>query len=263
MIVLCTDDTVRLVRQVDHQRQCGVMARNWGNRRFTRPAPYAPLVAAAEWHDEGWREWDEAPEVDAGGRVINFPELDRAVHAAMYRRAIAAAVERGPRVGLLVSMHGQGLYEKRMGLDGPPPPRGDRPQCEREFIADQQLLQAELRTAIGDGPGLARWAWAGYRLLQAWDVLSLYLCWHGLAHGEEWVLPRVPRRAGDDGIDIHVRPVDAACCALAPWPFAVPRLELSVPAREIRDVRYADARSLRVALAEAPVRTLELAAVPG
>jgi hypothetical protein len=263
MIVVRGGGTVRVVRQVDHQTQCGMMARAWGNTAFARPEPFGPLIDVAECHDEGWRRWDAAPQVDRHGAVINFPDLPRAIHAPMYAEGIRAAVARGPRVGLLASMHGQGLYEKRMGLDGPCPPRAGRLDCELRFLADQDLLQAELRARIGDGEALTEWAWASYRLLQAWDVLSLYVCWSGLGAGEQWLLPRVPMRVGDDGVDLRLSARDAATCVVCPWPFAVDRLDLSVPVRRIADTPYADDDTLRAAISAAPSQTLQLTAVPG
>ncbi len=262
MIVVHGGGMVRLVRQLDHQAQCGVMARAWGNGAFARPEPFGPLIEVAECHDEGWRAWDAAPQVDLAGTVTNFPDLDRAIHAPMYAEGIMMAVARGPRVGLLASMHGQGLYEKRMGLDGPCPAREGRPAAERGFLDDQERLQATLRARIGDDQALSRWAWAGYRLLQAWDVLSLYVCWHGLGRGERWVLPRVPAAIGDEGTDLKLDARDHATCVVHPWPFAVDRVDLSVPVRRIVDRSYPDEDALRAAIAHAPTQLLELAAVP-
>ncbi len=263
MIVLRTSTRIRLVRQVDHQAQCGVMARAWGNETFGRPDPYGPLIDAAECHDEGWRGQDATPHIDAAGSPVNFTDLDRAIHAPMYELGIAEAVVRGAHVGLLASMHGQGLYERRMGLDGPCPPRDRRPVYELAFLRDQERLQAELRAYIGDGAALENWAWAAYRILQAWDVLSLYLCWNGLAEGREWVLPQVPRDVGDAaGIDLRVCACDATTCTVDPWPFGVAQVDLSVPARWIDAHPYGSDAELSAAIEAAEQQELALSAVP-
>lgn len=263
MIVLCTGSRIRLVRQVDHQSQCGVMARAWGNEVFRRPEPYNALIDAADCHDEGWRGQDSAPHIDATGMPVNFPDLDRAIHAPMYELGIAEAVVRGAHVGLLASMHGQGLYEKRMGLDGTCPPREARPTYELAFLRDQERLQAELRAHIGDSDELRAWTWAAYRILQAWDVLSLYVCWNGLAEGRQWTLPRVPRTVGDDGIDIHVCARDAQTCTVDPWPFAADTVDLSVPVRWIDEHAYASDAELCAAVDSAEQELLPLTAIPG
>jgi hypothetical protein len=258
MIVVRDRGRIRLVRQVDHQVQCAQMARAWGNARFARPEPYGPVIDAAACHDEGWRACDATPHVAADGGVVDFPDLDRTIHAPMYATGIDLAAARGARAGLLVSMHGQGLYEKRLGLDGPRPERSARPPGERAFIAAQDRLQVALRAQLGDGPGLEAWAWAAYRLLQAWDVLSLYLCWHGRARGERWTLPQVPAAIGDPGVDLHVAAAGPDVCTVDPWPFGVERLDLSVPARWIPDAGYRDDAALRAAVDAAEERTLRL-----
>ena len=158
-------------------------------------------------------------------------------------------------------MHGQGLYEKRMGLDGPCPQRDGRPAYEQAFLRDQERLQAELRAHIGDGAALEAWAWASYRLLQAWDVLSLYLCWDGLDDEQEWILPQVPRRVGDAGVDIRVRPHGSAQCTLDPWPFTEDRLDLAVPATWIDAHRYASGADLCAAMDAAGPQVLAVSAV--
>jgi hypothetical protein len=50
---------------------------------------------------------------------------------------------------------------------------------------------------------------------------------------------------------------------VCPWPFAVDRLDLSVPVRRVTDTPYADDDALRAAISAAPWQTLQLTAVPG
>lgn len=248
-----------IVRQVDHQRQCGRMAESWGNATFARPAPYEPVVDAARLHDEGWRGWEGAPEVDAAGRPVDFPDLDRAVHVELYRESVAQALERGPRAGLLVSMHGQGLYESRLGLDGPPPPRAERRVLVRRWLEEQDQVQLRVRRRIG-GPAdeLQAWAWASYRLLQAWDLLSLYLLWRALPSARDGLIPKVPREVGDPGLDIHIEPVGPSACTLDPFPFSGDEVHLPVRARIVPDRPYDGHDDLRATLADADWMTLEL-----
>ncbi len=252
-----------LVRQVDHQDQCALMAAAWGNDRFARIAPWEPVVHAAARHDEGWRTWEEAPQV-RDGAPVDFTEIDRTTHVALYRRAIDDARARDPRTGLVVSMHGQGLYEGRLGLDpGPPTPRSERPHAVQEFLAEQDAVQEGLRRAIGEGPELDAWAWAAYRLLQTWDFLSLHLTWRGLLAGRETTLPQVPREAGDPGLDLRVRPDGPMACTVEPWPFSGGEVSLPVPARAVEERPYADALDLGASLEAAPWLTLAFSVRPG
>lgn len=252
MIVSRRREGLVLIRQVDHQEQCGAMARRWGNRDFARPEPYAPLELAAAVHDEGWRGWEERPAVE-GGEPVDFPDIDRRTHVALYRAGIAHALGRDPRAGLLVAMHGRGLYEGRGGLDaGPVSPRSERPPGVREFLDEQDALVERLHRRLGGGPELGAWAWAAYRLLQTWDALSLYLTWRSLPAGREGSLPQVPRGVGDPGITIRLRPAGPEACTLDPWPFAVPELALPVASRTIEDRAYRSDADLQGALDRAP-----------
>ncbi len=256
MIVSPRDGRLVMVRQVDHQDQCAAMADAWGNAAFARPEPFAPLRDAAALHDEGWRDWERAPTVDDGAPV-DFPHIDRATHVALYREGIRRAREVGDRCGLLVSLHGGGLYEGRGGLDpGPVTPRADRPPVVQRFLADQDALQAELRARITDAAD-AGWEWAAYRLLQTWDALSLHLTWRAGPSGRDGALPQVPRAAGDPGVTLRIRPDgDAGDHTIDPWPFTGDHVELPVRVREIPDRRYAADADLRDALSAAPWRTV-------
>jgi hypothetical protein len=256
VIVARTPGGLRLTRQRDHAEQCAQFARHWGNDAFRRISPWGPLVHATVIHDDGWDAHDTAPEAGPDGLPIDFPELDRRRHIALYRAGIQSACAAGTRPGLIVSLHGQGLYEKRMGLDGDPPPRADRPLHERRFIEDQEDLRARLRADL-PVDGVEDWEWAGYRLLQAWDALSLYVCWGGLDRGVTWRLPRVPReRADTDGVTLTVTATGDGGCTVDPWPFDGPEMRTTVGCVTIPPGPYAGNDDLRAAVAGAGPREL-------
>jgi len=252
-----------VVFQIDHQTQCLAAARQWGNAMFSRIHHWEPLEVAVATHDAGWAAWEAAPEVDPAGGPVDFPDLDRARHVELARAGVEAAVRRGPRVGLLVSMHCEGLYRSRLGLDGPPRPAATLPPAVRAFIADQAPIQRAARAEIGEGDGVEAWAWSAYRLMQAWDSLSLFLTWRGLPNGREWRLPAVPRAVGDRGVDLVLHPVDGRTAACRPFPFAGDAAVLPVTARVIPDRVYRSHDDLRSALRAAPVELREFRVVPG
>lgn len=256
MIVSRRAQGLVLVRQVDHQDQCALMARAWGNDDFRLPAPVAPLLAATALHDEGWRSWERAPRV-RDGRPVDFTEIDRTTHVALYGEGIRAVRGRDPLAGLLVSLHGQGLYEGRRGLDpGPATPRADRPPAVRAFLEEQDRVQDEIRATAPGGPPDPEWEWAAYRLIQTWDALSLHLTWRGLVEGREATLPQVPREAGDPGLDLRLSPGGPEGCIVHPWPFSADEVALPVAARAIADRPYEDDADLWTALGEADWLTL-------
>lgn len=252
-----------VVLQIDHQTQCGAAARQWGNDVFTRIDHWEALEVAVATHDAGWAAWEAAPEVDAEGRPVDFPDLDRARHVELARAGVDAALRRGPRVGLLVSMHCEGLYRSRLGLDGSSRPLSTLPAAVQAFIAEQAPIQQAARAEIGGGDGVEAWAWAAYRLMQAWDSLSLFLTWRGLSTGREWRLPAVPRTVGDQGVDLVLHRVDDRTAACRPFPFARDAALLPVTARVIPDRAYRSHDDLRTALRDADVEEREFRVVPG
>ena len=191
------------------------------------------------------------------GQNLGANQPDRAALAPKVASRI------GLTVALLVGMHGVGLVMRRMGLDGPMPPLAERPPPVRQLMCDWARAARVHRGVIGEGRAVAEWSWSAYRILQAIDLLSLYLTWRGLASGERWTLPRVPRIPGDEaGAAITVTPVDRVTCALDPWPFAGDRVEAPVASRIIDDRAYPDPAALADALATAPRRVVPLAVVP-
>lgn len=249
MIVARHDGRLAVVLQVDHQEQCALAAMAWGNDTFARLDPWEPVVRAAALHDEGWRAWEAAPQVDAAGRPIDFPDLDRDVHAALYRQGIDLAAAEEPLVGLLVSMHGEGLYASRPGLAGPGRDEADLSASGRAFVVEQRARQQQTLGTLGDE--WASWAADAYRLLQAWDALSLSLTWRGLAAGREGRLRAVPAGPGGPRIDIALHPLDERTARCAPWPFRDDEIVLPVRRRLIADRRYRDHGDLQQALASA------------
>jgi hypothetical protein len=257
VIVSARAEGLVIVRQVDHQAQCALMAEAWGNAAFERMEPFDPVRRSGAWHDEGWRAWEEAPEVGDSGRPIDFPEIDSVRHTALYREGIERAARGDARAGLVVSMHGQGLYERRLGLDGAPKPRAEQPAHVRVFIEEQESFQRALRAELGGGEPLDRWAWDAYRLLQAWDKLSLYLLWRGLPDGRPGSLQAVPRKAGDPGVELLLSPDGPRAAVCDPYPFAADEVALPVAARVIADRSYRSHEELREALRDAPWVTRE------
>jgi hypothetical protein len=162
MIVRDLGDAWQVVLQTDHADLSAAFARAWS----TLLPP--PLVVATERHDDGWAVWEQAPRLDADGKPINFLEVDIRSHLAFYRAGIAAITEQDEDAGLLVSMHGAGIYRQRYGLDpGLGLARAAEAQDEVDaFVAEQE---AKFGGELGDRR-------RDYELLQLFDRLSLYFC---------------------------------------------------------------------------------------
>lgn len=231
----------QLVLQPDHADLCGAFAEAWGNERFDAPRPLRSLACAAARHDDGWAVWERAPgivEESRGLRPQTFTEFRAASHVAFYRAAIAAVGEEDPYAGLLVSLHGVGLYNGRFGFN---PPARFPPEAQAQvaaFVAEQEAAQRALVARLGvDEPEL----WVNYRLLQAFDRLSLHFCMRDLERGEPALLPRVPVDYGGGDVELRVEPDGPRSVRLDPFPFRSDPAEFvlvrrRLPKRAWRDV---------------------------
>jgi hypothetical protein len=171
----------QVVLQTDHADLSAAFARSWAE-----PGPrHDSLTLAAERHDDGWAVWEQAPRVEPEtGRPLNFLDVGVPAHLTFYRACIAAVTEQDPYAGLLISMHGAGIYQQRYGRD---PGLGlTQAEAFRElvdaFVAEQEAgyLERMKQTGVGDEQ-----RWRDYELLQLYDRLSLYFCMRDVERGEE------------------------------------------------------------------------------
>lgn len=172
LIVRDAGDSWQVVLQTDHADLSAQFAASWSD-----PAELSDsLEIATRRHDDGWAVWERAPRVDGDGTPVNFLDVDVRSHLAFYRAGIAAITEQDEHAGLLVSMHGAGIYRQRYGLD---PALGLTRAPEAE--AEVEAFVAEQEAKFGGDPGEHR---GDYELLQLFDRLSLYFCMRDVEAGE-------------------------------------------------------------------------------
>jgi Protein of unknown function (DUF3891) len=170
MIVRDLGDAWQVVLQTDHADLSVAFARAW------RTPISQSLLVATERHDDGWAVWEQAPRVDGDGRPVDFLEVDVRSHLAFYRAGIAAITEQDEDAGLLVAMHGAGIYRERYGLNP-----GLGLTRAAEVKDDVDAFVAEQEATFGGEPGDR---WGDYELLQLFDRLSLYFCMRDVEAGE-------------------------------------------------------------------------------
>lgn len=215
-----------LVTQPHHAELAAQLAAHWGNDRFSKPEPLEPMILAAGEHDNGWREWDNRPTIDPEkGVPYTFATLSYVDHAKLYWRGILRAVEEDPYEGLMVCMHGVGLYKQRYGTD-PSMTRQPRDKEEKlsvaKLISDGELLQKKLRkklAATSHYRGMIDDAriWANYKLLQVFDRIALHLCWKGVV---PYTVSPVPVSYNPSKeVTIMLTPKDDEHIELSPYPF--------------------------------------------
>ncbi|MGH9123208.1 MAG: DUF3891 family protein [Acidimicrobiales bacterium] len=245
MILTRVPGGLLVVRQTDHGTQTGRFAEAWGNEAVAPPEGASDAVLAAHHHDDGWAVWERRPTIDpATSQPVQFLALTPFEHVPLYRAGIARAAQHSPSVGLLVSMHGAGLYNGRYGtmagLDARHLSESEL-ALVREFLADMEALQDRLATAGGHGSfGPERHACDDpevrrrYFLLQVWDRLSLQYAWRLAGDGS---IAPLPGSAGGSGV-LECRNDGRFALVLDPYPFCEDRMTFPVTGVVVADRSY-------------------------
>ena len=224
MIVRDQGESWQIVLQTDHADLSGAFADAW----VDRGARHASVIIAARRHDDGWAVWERSPLVDAGGAPIAFLDVHVPAHLSFYRAGIAAITDEDPYAGLLVSMHGAGIYRQRYGSDtGLSLSRAAEVQpLVDAFVEEQESGQAARTQAVGVADELR---WADYYRLQWYDRFSLAFCMR------EWDRPDgAPFAVGE----YTFSPLGPWRAQVAPYPFAEQPLRFGLVRRVLPKRRW-------------------------
>ena len=250
-----------VVRQPDHGVQTGLFASRWGNEDTPTFDPREAVIEAGIRHDNGWAAWEESPTMDPEtGQPWQFYKLTPHEHVPLYRRGIQMAADHDPTTGILVSMHGAGLYNDRYGtfrLAERNLSDAERVLVE-EFLAEQALFQQSLaeriaghtlHTHVTTDPQV----WYNYLLLQVWDRLQLQFAWRLAADGE---IGPLPRPDGSSGV-LKIANAGELAITLDPYPFDADNLVFPMAARLLPDRPYRNAEEFLAEMAKTPELHLE------
>lgn len=204
MIVLDRGPDWQVVLQPEHAELSEEVALAWADRGPRHDS----VVLAARRHDDGWATWERSPLVDGDGSPISFLDVHVPAHLAFYRSGIQSITDEDPYAGLLVSMHGAGIYRQRYGED--PGLRlthaDDVAELVEEFVAEQEASARARLDAAGVDDELR---WADYRRLQSYDRLSLLFCMRDLEREQPFELGA-----------LRIEPRGAWRIGVEPYPFA-------------------------------------------
>jgi hypothetical protein len=221
----------QVVLQTDHAELSEEVARAWADRGPRHDS----VVLAARRHDDGWATWERSPMVDAVGTPVNFLDVHVPAHLAFYRAGIAAVTDEDAYSGLLVSMHGAGIYRQRYGAD-PALALTRAPEVQElvdAFVAEQEAgyPRRSAEAGVGEEQRLA-----DYHRLQWYDRFSLAFCLRGWDEaGEAFELG-----------PFRFEPVGPWRSRVVPWPFAAAEVGCSlvrrlVPKRGWHQTEFRDA----------------------
>lgn len=232
------DGTLLLITQPDHARLAAAIVSAWDEDLLPPGLPRAVLLFAIEQHDNGWREIDTAPRLDAEtGRPYDFTTAPADVKQGIWPRGVARLAPDSPLAAALVAEHALRLHAHRR----------DDPAWQDFFPALEALRTRLLRDCDAE-TGAARDAFdRGYEMLRLGDLVSLVFCnrWSG------------PIAAG--GYRITMDGSDRLL--VSPDPFRAVCLHFEVTARAVPDRAYGSDGDLRSAFEAARVLTLHGSAV--
>jgi hypothetical protein len=230
MIVCDLGDRWQIVMQTDHADLSGAFARAWAKATEGSRS----LQIAAERHDDGWAVWEQSPICDLeAAKPVNFLDVGVRAHLAFYRAGIAAITEQDPYAGLLVSMHGAGIYRGRYGLQ---PELGltfaDTAREEVEaFVAEQESSFAARDAELGVSAEQRR---RDYELLQVYDRMSLLFCTN------DTLSPPTGEFGG-----YRFEPDGAGTVTMTPFPFEGSEQRFSLVRRLLPKHRWSDGDEFR------------------
>ena len=257
-MMVCPYDASRLllILQTDHSRIAGLLAAHWGNDHFAKVQPYSSMVLAAQEHDSGWWDWEIKPSVNEQGYPSDYigsiKHLGQGVWLDLYRHAIERVAARDLYAAYFVSMHGEALLTKGMGLLPSMPDYTGDPAVQ-EFIAQQKELRAGWLPTLLKNQALAaittdKHLWTNFNLMEVFDQFAQFVCnrypfnSQARKNGPTQTLSgiSVPVSAERPNVTLTIDVLNETEAIVRPFPFDVSPLRLSFEARLVPNRRFVD-----------------------
>jgi Protein of unknown function (DUF3891) len=224
MIIRRLGTTPLLITQPDHAQLAATIMERWQGDGFPDSPRRAAILLAIREHDNGWREVDAAPILDANsGEILDFMTLPDEDRRGVWPRGVQRLAAT-PYSAALVAQHAVHIYRRY---------RDDTAWIpffiEMEAWRDHFILQE--RSVTMDE--LLR----DYRFLRIGDLASLTFC-NGWSEAPE-----------ETGLAVTF---DSEHLAISPDPFAGERLSIEITAREMPGTRFASAREATAVFIDAP-----------
>lgn len=247
-------DRVLCLNQTTHSLMSAALCSYWGNDDFARPKPYAVVMMAIAQHDNGWSEWELAPEVRPDGYPMDFLHGPDAYEKLMlWQRGVDRAATQHPYAGLLIWRHAAWLHEMLLDqIDD-----AELIAANRRFIDGAETRLADVRALYAGDPYYTELlrdeiVEANTSLVRFGDFASLQVAM-------PWPCERtiggcsVDWAGGTVDITMHH---EGDLITFDPWPFGVDAFEIGVHGR-LLDRRYFDNnQEFQAALHAAPLHRL-------
>jgi len=251
-----SDGQILLIGQTDHSRLAGQFAAHWGNATFAVPEPYDAVARAAAFHDFGYLRYETSPSFNVEtGETPNFRDVTTdAKRLEEYEWCFGWLLAPQPYAATIVSMHRTGLWRGRYGAMRHPEHKiRPQPAIVDAFVERQEAVRAATIAEHGWDPAQVR---INYRLMQTWDLLSLYFsCQEPY---DDYIEP-VPTSYADgegDGVRLTLTPLGGNRIAIDPYPFAIDPCPVQLAARRLPQAKFSDESAFRKAYFQAPIELL-------
>ena len=235
-----------LVTQPEHSELVGQIAAQWGNGVVDRAEPYRSMVVLAAEHDHAWSGEDNQPSFNSeNNRPHDYITLPYDLHTAIYQKGTRDTALHDSYAGLLLSMHGLGIYNQRFGTDAGQvrPMRNDYERTVIEkYVNEEEHFQEQLKQHFATIEGYESFMdeshiWTNYLLMQIWDRLGLLLC---KRQESSFVLEPVPMHYGSsDKAAIQFEWEGDGVFQVDPYPFSKDEMVLHFKGRLLPDCEYA------------------------
>ena len=236
------DGSLILICQTDHAKLSGQCAAHWGNQAFPRLRPYEAVVRAAMFHDSGWYDYEASPLVASDtGRPLNFLQV---AWGKPQRRAFEWAIDWmtkiDPYSGLLVSKHRTGLQRGRYDRVTHPQffNAKNLPEDNEDFLARNEDAQTAQLGRYDEAE-----FWTNYQLLQAFDLISLFLCNKDVV--DDYIEPVPTSYDRLAPVKLTLKSVKRDRIEVDPFPFDTDELRLQLIRRRLAQTTFANDAAFR------------------
>jgi hypothetical protein len=212
------------------------------------------MVLAAQEHDSGWWDWEIKPTLNEQGfpsdYIGSIKHLGQGVWLDLYRHAIERLASRDLYAAYYVSMHGEALLTRGMGLlPSMPDYTGDA--AVKEFIAEQKQLRTGWLPTLQKDQSLTgvtseKQLWTNFNLMEVFDQFAQFVCnrypfnSQARKNGPTNTLGGmpVPVAPGKPDATLTIDVVNEKDAIVRPYPFDVSPLHLSFEGRLVQNRRY-------------------------
>jgi hypothetical protein len=236
---------------VEHARLASELARVWGNDCFPAFAAFPSLLWAVEHHDDGWKEWDDAPRLHPDtGIPRSFMEMRMRDSTAIWTKSIAYCSS-DPLAAIAVSRH---FCHLAMQVQRSEREDADDVDAIHRFLQEQATAEAGLMQNSGSNNAalqmngeLAQICDLGFRTVRFFDAVSLWLCCAERHESQHLVAPM--------GRAVQLIPQSPSYISIEPYPLSVDSLRLETPGRRLTARPFPNDKELQTALRAAPLET--------